>query len=163
MPDRACGRQSCSALHHSTSVMCGVLRTSAQRHGPARILLAEDDSEMRSALAAAMREDGYSVIEVGDGGRLLIHVVLALRHADKVVDLGVTDIRMPVTTGLRVLQAARDIGNRVPFIVCTAFPDDATRSAAKQLGAVIFEKPFDIDQFRATVQSLLAAGMADGR
>ena len=44
------------------------------RHDPARVLVAEDDPEMRHLVVEALRKDGYEVTEVADGGRLLVEL-----------------------------------------------------------------------------------------
>lgn len=125
-------------------------------HVPPRIVLAEDDPEMRKIIAAAMRKDGFTVTELPDGGRLLMHVVIGAENPENGADLVITDMRMPGTSGLRVLKAAREIGNDVPFILFTAFGDEATRAEAEKHGATFFTKPFEIADLRAAVLRIFA-------
>jgi CheY-like chemotaxis protein len=125
--------------------------------GPFRVLLAEDDAEMRSVVADALRGDGYEVVELADGGRLLVDIAARLKSGDGVdsLDLIVSDIRMPVCTGLQILAALRDAHWHTPVILMTAFGDDATRRHAESLSAVLFDKPFDMDDLRTAVANLL--------
>jgi CheY-like chemotaxis protein len=125
--------------------------------GPFRVLLAEDDEEMRCLVADALRGDGYDVVELADGGRLLVDIATRLKSgADgEFLDLIVSDIRMPVCTGLQILSALRDAHWQTPVILMTAFGDEATRRHAESLSAVLFDKPFDLDDLRTAVANLL--------
>ncbi len=123
---------------------------------PFRILVAEDDLEMRRMVADALRGDGYDVIELVDGGRLLVDIA-ARMNARESIDLVVSDIRMPVCTGLQILEVLRLSHWHTPVILMTAFGDEATRKRAASLMAVLFDKPFDLDELRAAVARLLPA------
>lgn len=126
-------------------------------HDPPRILLAEDDVEMRRLVTEALRKDGYEVRSVPDGGRLLVTLAHEIADGDgpELDDLVVSDIRMPVCSGLQILEQLRAAHVRLPFILMTAFGDAAARERAGTLGAVLFDKPFDIDDLRTAVASLL--------
>jgi len=121
---------------------------------PPRVILAEDDLEMRSMLAESLRRDGYQVVEAADG-RALEALIRSSFHATpqgEPVDLIVTDVRMPGCSGLSVLEAVREAHWAIPVIVITAYGDEATHDEARQLGAVaVFDKPFDLDDLRTAV------------
>jgi len=122
------------------------------------ILLAEDDDAMRSLIATTLREDGYEVTEVRDGGRLLVHLgneYLSSQRPWESYDLIVSDIRMPVCSGLRIVEALRRAGWPTPVVLLTAFGDEQTRAQAADLRAVLFDKPFDLDDLRSVVVGLL--------
>lgn len=126
-----------------------------------RILVAEDDREMRRLLVEALREDGYAVDEAPDGVELLAHIGSSVLFGTfgsvrQPPDLIVTDVRMPGLTGLTVLAALRESGENVPVIVITAFGDDETHRFAHQHGAVaIFDKPFDLLDLRTAIADVL--------
>jgi DNA-binding response OmpR family regulator len=126
-------------------------------HDPPRVLVAEDDSEMRRLVVETLRKDGYDVTAVPDGGRLL--TTLAHGFVDDggsgLADLVVTDIRMPGRSGMQVLEQLRASHWQMPVILMTAFGDPATRELARALGAVLFDKPFDLDDLRRAVSTLL--------
>jgi DNA-binding response OmpR family regulator len=122
-----------------------------------RILLAEDDDEMRAELAGALRSDGHEVIEAADGGRMLVRIGRVYQGESEPFDLLVSDIRMPICSGLQILEQLRMANWRMPAIVMTAFGDQQTRRRAERLGAVIFTKPFDIDDLRTAVLNLIAS------
>jgi DNA-binding response OmpR family regulator len=121
-----------------------------------RVLVADDDAEMRSLVAESLRKDDYDVVEEADGGRLLVRIaaIYTLGDTRDPVDLIVSDIRMPVCSGLDIL-GLRDAHWRTPVILMTAFGDDETRARAEKLGALLFDKPFQMSVLRLVVRGLL--------
>ena len=134
-------------------------RTPVQKRTRAlRILVAEDDVEMRRLVADTLRDDGYDVLELPDGGRLLVNVAARMKagsHSEVAVDLIISDIRMPICTGLQILEVLRQAHWHTPVILMTAFGDKATRKQAEHLNAVLFDKPFELDDLRTAVINLL--------
>jgi CheY-like chemotaxis protein len=135
-------------------------RSQVEGHGrkrSLRILLAEDDSELRVLLSMVLRADGHHVVEAEDGTGLREAVTAALRQADDhapatALDLVISDHRMPGVTGLDVLSALHQGERRVPpFILITAFGDAETHARAGRMGALVIDKPFDVATFRRTV------------
>ena len=122
-----------------------------------RILVAEDELEMRKLIAWSIKRKGYEVIECGDGAVLMKHLgfMEPLRQEND-IDLVVSDIRMPGTTGLQVLEKAKDHENIPPIILITAYPDQETYDKAKRLGArAVLAKPFDIDDLMDEITRIL--------
>lgn len=130
---------------------------------PARILLAEDDREMRELLAATLRADGYEVIESSNGFDMLQEIEILLFRGEPVpMDLIVSDERMPGMMGLEALAHVRDAQWPTPFILITGFGDRDTHAEADRLGAsAVFDKPFDLDDLRWKVNELLDARRTD--
>lgn len=124
-----------------------------------RLLLAEDDLQMRQLLADALRKDGYDVIEAIDGLGLLDELAIWLidqKRRDPAIRLIISDIRMPGVTGLSILAGLRQAGFSAPIILMTAFGDSDTHAAAMRLGVTaIFDKPFELDELRALVARLV--------
>lgn len=131
--------------------------TAAPVHEPPRILVAEDDPDMRRLVVEALRKDGYEVIDVPDGGRLLVTLAHELvdENGAQLADLLVSDVRMPTCSGMAILEQLRASQRRMPVILVTAFGDAATHAHAEALGALLFDKPFDMDDLRTAVASLL--------
>lgn len=125
----------------------------------ARILLAEDDPELRALVAMALEQDGFEVVEVEDGSALLdrlAEAALSENDADA-FDLLVSDIRMPGYTALEVLVGMRQQLTRTPVMLVTAFGDAKLHARALRLGAaVVLDKPFSLDALRENVARLLA-------
>lgn len=135
-----------------------VARPAAIRRKPLvkhHILLAEDDSEMRSMLALALTHEGYSVIECRNGEELTLCLKESSFQASERVDLVISDIRMPGMSGLGVLATHGQKPKCPPIILMTAFGDDKTRSEAQHLGAVAFlDKPFGLDDLIRKVREI---------
>ncbi|QRK09652.1 response regulator [Archangium violaceum] len=125
---------------------------------PPRILLAEDDDEMRSLLTLTLAREGYAVVALEDGFELSNYVSLTQVCGGPLLppDLILSDVRMPGHTGLDVLAQAQSAGLSCPVILLSAFADDGTREAAMRLGASAFlDKPVDLELLKATVQEVL--------
>jgi CheY-like chemotaxis protein len=130
------------------------------RHGY-QVLLAEDDYEMRKLIAWSLNKEGYGVIECEDGNQLMKKLGAVFPfESNQHIDLIVSDIRMPGSTGLQALQSIREFADATPMILITAFPDDNTREMARRLGAIaVVEKPFDVDVLVDKVRRILIPGL----
>lgn len=120
-----------------------------------RIVVADDDQELRETLALAMRKDGYEVIELEDGWQLLRYLATQMLNDSECssVDVVISDVRMPGKTGLDVLAGVQWGKRPPPFILITAFSDASTHAEATRLGAAaLVTKPFDLDEMRALVR-----------
>jgi CheY-like chemotaxis protein len=124
---------------------------------PLRVLLAEDQPQMRSLLCAMLIRDGYEVIEVEDGPSLLGALISGLlEERARAPDLIITDVRMPGLTGLEVLARLRREDWDTPVILITAFGDEALHAEAARLGATrVLDKPFELEELRGAVRELL--------
>jgi DNA-binding response OmpR family regulator len=126
---------------------------------PMCILIAEDDSDMRVFLANTLGRDGYEVLEIASADELLgflaNHASNVAQKNDPGIDLIVSDIAMPGKTSLDVLEELRRVVDKVPIVLITAFGDKETIEKAMCLGATaVFDKPFDIGEFKAFLTSL---------
>lgn len=128
-----------------------------------RVLLAEDDGEMRELLREALEHAGYDVTECSDGWSLLEHLhsyFLASEGNEEWFDVVVSDIRMPAITGLEVLEDGRTLDTFPPMILITAFGDEAVHDDARRFGAAaILDKPFDVDDLILAVQEIAPSNM----
>jgi DNA-binding response OmpR family regulator len=124
-----------------------------------RIVVADDDPLMLEMVAFALRQEGYEVVEIPDGGRLLVQLATHFRAVDELpVDLVISDIRMPVMSGLAMLRALRDAHWTKPVILMTAFADEEVKRSAARLGAEVLDKPFTMVELRTRVSAALQAG-----
>ena len=95
-----------------------------------RIALADDQALVRKGLKALLTQPGIAVvIEAANGDELLV----ALEST--AVDVIVSDIRMPGTSGIDALRMLRARGRDTPCILLTTFDDDALFRAAVDAGA----------------------------
>jgi len=118
---------------------------------------------MRALVAEYLRRDGHDVLEVGDGARLLVRIGHQYRihePAEK-IDLVVTDLRMPIITGLDILRGLRSAHCTTPVILMTAFGDQSIRNEVTDLGAILLNKPFPMAELQEKALQLLSSA-ADG-
>jgi CheY-like chemotaxis protein len=122
-----------------------------------RILVAEDDEQMRDLIALMLRLEGALVLEASDGWQL-IERIEALEQDGREPDLVITDVRMPGVTGLEALAALEASAWRIPFVVISAFGGRDVHERAFALGAhAVLDKPFTLDALRDTVRRILRA------
>lgn len=79
-----------------------------------KILVAEDDSELRQMFCRVLSRNGFTAIGVPDGAAALE----ALEH--EYIDLIVSDIMMPRLDGYALVRSLREAGNTVPVLMITA-------------------------------------------
>lgn len=118
-------------------------------HAP-RILLVEDDTALREAVAAALTNDGYQVLALADGTQLP-------RHLDAFrPDLAVLDRRLPVgPDGLGIVRLMRQETDAA-VLMLTAADGVADRLAGFEAGADDYvPKPFSMEELLARVRALL--------
>src|SRR5580704_9771578 len=122
-----------------------------------RVLVADDDDEMRAFVTAALQADGCSTVEAHDGRELLELVRNALDSADLRPDVIVADVKMPGLSGLGALAALQHSKWNLPVVLITVLTDDSLHVVAKRLGAVgILHKPFDPDDLLTAVHNATA-------
>jgi len=131
-----------------------------QHHmNPYRVLVAEDDYEMRKLLAGTLNDSGYDVVECPDGMAMLTHLAAFLlpdEFAQEKIDLIISDVRMPGISGMEVLEGKPRHHAFPPMILITAFGDDQTHAMAAQFGAAaMLDKPFDMDDLLGKMTEIL--------
>lgn len=111
-----------------------------------RILVADDEANMRWVLERALTKAGYDVETVGDG-QLALDRALAERP-----DLVLVDLKMPKMDGLSVLRTLKEHYPDLLMVMMTAHGSTATAVEAMKAGAHDYlMKPFDIDELLITV------------
>jgi CheY-like chemotaxis protein len=138
-------------------VTSATLTAAASSHRSRRILVAEDDVQMRRLVATILRSSGYRVVEACDGAEVLERVESTI-WADRQDLFGaiVSDMNMPALTGLDVLAALRCTAVDTPFILITAYGDEGVRAEATALGAAaVLDKPIDLEELERVVQAAL--------
>lgn len=115
-----------------------------------KILVVDDDPEMRALLLDVLTSEGYEVVEAKDG----TEAVLALRA--RKFDLILMDKNMPGPSGLDLLPGFRRVSPWSPIIMMTAFGDVPSYMEAVEKGAVEFLfKPFRMEELKAAVAKAL--------
>ena len=122
------------------------------------VLVADDDDDLRALIAATLRRDDYEVIEASNGAELLERLNTAIESPNKRPEMIISDVRMPILSGLGVLSALRRAHVSMPVILITVFADTSIRTVAERLGATgVLKKPFDMDDLRTAVVNARAA------
>jgi DNA-binding response OmpR family regulator len=104
---------------------------------PRRILVVDDEADMRVVLTTVLELEGYAVSAAADGEGAL-RAVAAARPA-----LILLDLRLPGLSGWDVAEALKAGGVAVPILVLSAAPD--VGAAAAEIGAAGWvAKPFDV-------------------
>ena len=122
-----------------------------------RVLVAEDDDELRELLVRGLRRHDLDVAGVGTGAQLLAGT------EEWRPDALVVDIGLPDADGRDVCQALRARGAQVPVLFLTARDTRADRLSGFASGGDDYvTKPFDFDEVVARLRALLRRGGADG-
>lgn len=118
----------------------------------ARILVVEDDDDMRHLLEEVLMEAGYEIRAAADGRAALKHI----QKEDESIDLVITDVQMPGIKGDEILAASRNRRAESPVIVITAF--GSVEQAVEMVKAGAFQyltKPFRTSDLILAVEHAL--------
>jgi two-component system, OmpR family, response regulator len=115
-----------------------------------RILVAEDDHVLADGLARSLRQGGYAVDLVANGGQA--DTALTTQN----YDLLILDLGLPVMPGLEVLKRLRSRQSALPVLILTAADSVEQRVRGLDLGADDFmAKPFALNELEARVRALV--------
>ncbi|OPY85206.1 MAG: Transcriptional regulatory protein ZraR [Smithella sp. PtaU1.Bin162] len=119
-----------------------------------RLLVVDDDQSMRAALYESLTSCGYEVETAENGADALVKF-----KAGQFAGV-VTDMRMPMMSGMDVLRGIKKIAPQTPVILITAYGTVNTAVEAMKEGAAEFiMKPFSLDDLEFAVKNVLAASV----
>jgi two-component system response regulator MprA len=122
----------------------------------ARVLVVDDDPQLREALTRALELDDYQVGTANNGAQAL--EAISARRPDVVV----LDVMMPYVGGLDVCRTLRERKDRLPILVLTARDEVGDRVAGLDAGADDYlTKPFALEELRARLRALLRRTTTD--
>lgn len=119
--------------------------------GEQMILLAEDTNEIRHMVAGVLRQNGYCVLEAGDG-------LEALEISDSYagdIDILITDLMMPRLSGLDLI---RTLKQRRPAIRVLAI--SGCTNAVLDSGTALLQKPFTAAAVLRKIDEVIAGGIS---
>lgn len=122
-----------------------------------KILIVEDEAEMRAMLTIELETSNYQVFQAADGE-------VALRLAEEVrPDLIISDVMMPKMDGNQFLKRLRatDFGRTVPFVVLTARGKMRDYFETVEVDAFV-SKPFEAEELLQAVEKALEKGATPG-
>ena len=122
----------------------------------ARVLVVEDDPDIRQLVELRLRGLGHRVVSAASGPEAL--TVVAERGVPEVL---VLDVAMPGMTGLEVLRTLREQPEHAHlpavFLSARVRPEDI--AAGEALGAIYLTKPFVVSALGAAIERALAAAV----
>ncbi|MEI7054641.1 response regulator transcription factor [Nocardioides sp. CCNWLW239] len=127
---------------------------------PVRVLLVDDEPDVRTSLKGGLAFEGYAVTTAADGGEALG------RLSEDVPDLMILDIGLPHIDGLEVCRRVRSRHLDVPILLLTARDGTEERVTGLDAGADDYlVKPFALEELLARMRALLRrrAGVGSGR
>ena len=120
-----------------------------------RILVVDDEPNLRRVLGAMLQRNGYEVVDAADGAE-------ALERLDDDVDVIVTDLKMPRVDGMTVLRRVAAEHPNIPVVMITAFGSVGHAVEAVKAGAFDYiEKPYEQEQIRLTIAKAVRQGEAN--
>jgi DNA-binding NtrC family response regulator len=118
----------------------------------AKILIIEDDEEMRSLLKDFVEEEGYEAESVNNGSEAF------RKLAKDSFDIIISDIRMPGLTGLDILPGIKKLQPEASIIVITAFGSEEVNRKAYERGAAAYlEKPIHLHHLRTLMNQMVSS------
>ena len=115
-----------------------------------KILIVEDDPDIRSVLSMVIEADGYSVVTANNGLEALETI-----QKDGLPQLILLDMKMPIMDGWQFAEAFYKLhGHAVPLVVMTAAADAAKRASDISANGWL-EKPFDLSNLQTALQKYL--------
>jgi two-component system OmpR family response regulator len=121
-----------------------------------RLLIIEDDTELRSALHTLLSQRGYAV-ESLENGREGLNALLTQEY-----DLAIVDLTLPELDGIALIRALRKQQRGVPILIITARDAVDDRVAGLDAGADDYlVKPFEMQELEARARALVRRNRAD--
>jgi signal transduction histidine kinase len=115
------------------------------------ILVVDDDTMVRRAVAATLRRDGWSVLESSGGAEAL---ALASAHRGD-IDLLLTDVVMPLMRGPELASRLVEVSPGTRVMYMTGYADDAAGLGVSDPGSPILRKPFSPTVLATRIRELL--------
>lgn len=118
-----------------------------------RILIIDDEKNMRWAIKKALEKEGYIIYEAANGKE-------GLEKVEEIYpDLILLDLRMPVMDGMEALERIKEINKDIAVIMLTAHGTMESAIDAMKLGALDYiSKPFDIEELKIQIKKALDVG-----
>lgn len=116
------------------------------------VVVLDDDAAVRESLVALLESDGHDVCAYASGADFLA------THGDAPISCLVTDVHMPGSNGLEILETLKARDARLPVIVITGHADVPMAVKAMRFGAFDFvEKPVAGEAFLGAVRAAIAS------
>src|SRR2546423_4592236 len=123
-----------------------------------RILVIDDDENLRDTIGLMLEQEGFQAILASDGATGLQQALTAKP------DLMLVDLRLPGLSGTEVCKQVRAAGMRTPLIVLSAIGDELDKVLLLEMGADDYVvKPFGTRELLARIRALLRRTSPDAQ
>jgi two-component system cell cycle sensor histidine kinase/response regulator CckA len=120
--------------------------------GTGRVLLVEDEVEVRQFAVRALKRQGYQVLEAADG----VEALEIMEANDGTVDIVVSDVVMPEMDGPTLFKELRKRNPSIKVIFVSGYPNEAFRESLGSDDFAFLPKPFSLPQLAQKVKEELA-------
>lgn len=120
-----------------------------------RVMVVDDEADVRTVARMCLEQAGYQVIEAEDGEQ----AIKKIKEGDNplVLDVIITDINMPKVNGLEAIQFFQQEWPRVPLMVMTGYPNLETAKELLKRGLVDYlVKPVDKEKLLEAVEKAMS-------
>ncbi|MEK6554847.1 MAG: response regulator [Bdellovibrionota bacterium] len=116
-----------------------------------RVLLVEDEPDLRELLSSELELNGYNVIAAGGGQEAFKF------FSENEIDLVVSDLKMGLGSGMDLLKSIRDNSTaHTPVILMSGYSDFDNKEASSLGAQMLLHKPFSLESFVSAVEEALA-------
>ena len=123
-------------------------------HGVGTVLLVEDEPEVRTMLVEALTEAGYDVVAMANGRE----AIQAFQEYDGRIDLIVTDVVMPQSSGPALVRAAREHRPDARALYISGYADDQMVAEIEaDQHSLYLQKPFSLDVLLRKIAEIMPA------
>ena len=118
---------------------------------PKKVLIIDDDPSLQTVLEIALEQAGFEVVLAGNGEEGIAQI------ASERPDAVVSDLMMPHMDGVQLVREIHEHlqYENIPLIVMTALDRRPWFAELEDEGAIILQKPFDVDKFVSLLQMQL--------
>jgi len=121
-----------------------------RERGEMRVLLADDNAELREMFHDFLHLLGYQVTTALDGH----HALEIFLDKDHTFDLLISDVVMPRVGGIELVERIRSIDQQLPVILMSGFSDIDMESSCSHLNASFIAKPIKLEELELMLQSI---------
>lgn len=115
-----------------------------------KILIVDDSKEIRNILSTFLKEEGFKVYTAENGKKALDLI------KEKIIDLIITDIRMPEMDGYQLTKKVKEERPRIGIIIMTAYTSIYTEGDIRKIGADDYiSKPFELVDIIEKIERVL--------
>ncbi len=118
-----------------------------------RILIIEDDADLREILADFLRLKGKYEVETAEDGLKGLKLLKSSKF-----DLVITDITMPYVSGIGILTIIKRDYPKIPVIAITGYGEEVKSLAQEKEADAILSKPFEKEELLGLLEKMLAKG-----